>query len=221
MDPLGTPTRAWTPSRIYCSNSSDPTTVGGGSKEEFFHRFPPFWKDHLISSRSGGDEEDVTGLWVRKVSLPPPFALQSHAATSPRLVLEKAASRVLAHLTSHVSSHLAPCGWGGGRNNAWSSSVDSDSGRSPPVSDSDFGPTVGSLVSASVDYVWWEEPAGPNRSYSKVSEGVWGNWDGSLEEMAPSFVCDNTERFGTNVFQKVYSILNGSGINEAEGSFLS
>lgn len=33
MDPLETPTRAWTPSRIYCSNSSDPTAVGGAQRK--------------------------------------------------------------------------------------------------------------------------------------------------------------------------------------------
>lgn len=90
--PPETPTRAWTPSRTCCSNSSDPAAVGGARE-------------------GGGDEglqEEVKGFPVRKVWLPPPFAPQPQLATSPQLVLAKAASRVLAHLMSHVFSSHSP-----------------------------------------------------------------------------------------------------------------
>lgn len=46
----------------------------------------------------GASAEEVTGFRVRKVSPPPRFTLRPLLATSPQLVLEKAASRVLAHL---------------------------------------------------------------------------------------------------------------------------
>lgn len=46
----------------------------------------------------GASAEKVTGFRVRKVSPPPRFTLRPLLATSPQLVLEKAASRVLAHL---------------------------------------------------------------------------------------------------------------------------
>lgn len=83
--PPETPTRAWTPSRTCCSSSSDPAAVGwGGRRRE--------------AEMKGASAEKVTGFRVRKVSPPPCFTLRPLLATSPQLVLEKAASRVLAHL---------------------------------------------------------------------------------------------------------------------------
>lgn len=53
-DPPGTPTRAWTPSGICCSNSSEPTAVGGiGGGGSFLGSSFFFLKDHLISNRGG------------------------------------------------------------------------------------------------------------------------------------------------------------------------
>lgn len=53
-DPAEPPTRAWTPSGICCSSSSEPMGGMGGG---VFLRFLLFFKDHFISNRGGGDEE--------------------------------------------------------------------------------------------------------------------------------------------------------------------